>query len=170
MGAGKSEAGRRLSVLLGLPFLDLDAQVEERAGTSIGELFRSEGEARFRALEVEAVGSAAKGPAAVVATGGGVVLGDPAWRTMRTSGVVLGLTARTETLLARLGSETSRRPLLAGDAGAALEALLRERRHLYRRADLTLDTDGLGLDGVAGALVGMLRSLQGPLARPGAGP
>ncbi|MGZ6077379.1 MAG: shikimate kinase [Myxococcaceae bacterium] len=169
MGSGKTEAGRRLAVLLDLPFVDLDAQVEHRAGKSVAELFRDGGEAAFRTLEAEAVGSAAKGPVAVVATGGGVVLGEPAWRTMRSSGVVLGLTARKETLLARLGSEAQRRPLLAGDAGAALDRVLRERRHLYRRADLTLDTDGLGLDAVAGALVGLLRSLQGPLGRPGSG-
>ena len=170
MGAGKTEGGRRLAVLLGLPFVDLDAIVEQRTGKPVAELFRAEGEARFRALEAEAVGSAAKGPAAVVGTGGGVVLGDPAWRTMRSSGVVLGLTASKETLLARLAGETARRPLLAGDAGTALETVLRERRHLYRRADLTLDTEGLSPDGVAGALVGLLRSLQGPLTRPGAAP
>jgi len=97
-----------------------------------------------------------------------VVLGEPAWRTMRASGVVMGLAASKETLLARLGAAAATRPLLAGDAGAALEALLRDRRHLYRRADLTLDTEGLGLDAVAGALLGLLRSLQGPLVRPGA--
>ena len=84
--------------------------------------------------------------------------------------MVLGLTASKETLLTRLAGETARRPLLAGDAGAALETVLRERRHLYRRADLTLDTEGLSPDGVAGALVGLLRSLQGPLGRPGAAP
>jgi shikimate kinase len=170
MGSGKTEAGRRLAVLLGLPFVDLDAKVEERAGRSVAELFRTEGEARFRALEAEAVGSAAKGPVAVVGTGGGVVLGDAAWRTMRSSGVVLGLTARKETLLGRLAGQTAHRPLLAGDAGSALEKVLGERRHLYRRADLTLDTEGLPPDGVAGALVGLLRSLQGPLVRPGAVP
>jgi len=150
--------------------VDLDAIVEERTGTPVAELFRAGGEARFRALEAEAVGSAAKGPAAVIGTGGGVVLGDAAWRTMRGSGVVLGLTAGKDTLLARLAGETARRPLLAGDAGAALEKALRERRHLYRRADLTLDTEGLSPDGVAGALVGLLRSLQGPLVRPGGAP
>ena len=170
MGAGKTEGGRRLAVLLGLPFVDLDAIVEERTGKPVAELFRAEGEARFRGLEAEAVGSAAKGPAAVVGTGGGVVLGDAAWRTMRSSGVVLGLTATRETLLARLAGETARRPLLAGDAGAALEKVLRERRQLYRRADATLDTEGLSPDGVAGALVGLLRSLQGPLVRPGVAP
>jgi shikimate kinase len=99
-----------------------------------------------------------------------VVLGDAAWRMMRDSGVVLGLTARKETLLARLAGQMAHRPLLAGDASAALERILRERRHLYRRADLTLDTEGLSPDGVAGALVGLLRSLQGPLVRPGAVP
>src|SRR5678815_1815820 len=35
MGSGKTEAGRRLAVLLGLPFVDLDAIVEERAGRSV---------------------------------------------------------------------------------------------------------------------------------------
>jgi shikimate kinase len=170
MGAGKTEGGRRLSVLLGLPFVDLDAIVEQRTGKSVAEVFRAEGEARFRALEAEAVGSAAKGPAAVIGTGGGVVLGDAAWRTMRSSGVVLGLTASKDTLLARLAGEIARRPLLSGDAGTALETVLRERRHLYRRADLTLDTEGLSPDGVAGALVGLLRSLDGPLVRRGATP
>ena len=84
--------------------------------------------------------------------------------------MVLGLTATQETLLTRLAGETARRPLLAGDAGAALEKVLRERRQLYRRADATLDTEGLSPDGVAGALVGLVRSLQGPLVRPGMAP
>ncbi len=44
------------------------------------------------------------------------------------------------------------------------------RRHPYARADATLPTDGLGLEAVAGALVGLVRMLLGPLARPGASP
>jgi chorismate synthase len=170
MAAGKTEAGRRLSILLGLPFVDLDAIVEQRAGASVAEIFRSHGEARFRELEAEAVGSAAKGPNAVIATGGGVVVGEPAWRTMRRSGIVLGLIARRETLLERLAAEARSRPLLAGDPEAALDTVLRARRHLYARADATLQTDGLGLEAVAGALTGLVRMLLGPLARPGAGP
>src|SRR5262249_58448398 len=77
MGAGKTEGGRRLAVLLGLPFVDLDAIVEQRAGKPVAELFRAEGEARFRALEAEAVGSAAKGPAAGGGTRGGGGRGGP---------------------------------------------------------------------------------------------
>ena len=39
-----------------------------------------------------------------------------------------------------------------------------------RQADATLDTEGLSPDAVAGALVGLVRSLQGPLVRPGMAP
>ena len=99
--------------------------------------------------------------------GGGVVLGERRMAHDAEQRGRPGPHRPGQTLLARLGSEADRRPLLAGDAGAALERLLARRRHLYRRADLTLDTEGLGLDAVAGALVGLLRSLQGPLVRPG---
>ena len=51
MGCGKSSVGRRLSQLLCCPFLDLDAEIETRAGRSVGEIFASEGEAEFRRIE-----------------------------------------------------------------------------------------------------------------------
>jgi shikimate kinase len=105
----------------------------------------------------------------VVATGGGVVLSDLAWATMRRTGVVLGLSARRETLLERIGPRAASRPLLGDDPPAALEALLWRRRHLYARADATLATDALTPEVAAGGLLGLLRSLLGPLAQPGGG-
>jgi chorismate synthase len=168
MGAGKTEAGKRLAVLLGLPLVDLDVQVEAQAAAPVPDIFRTHGEAHFRALELEALASAAKGPAAVVATGGGVVLSELAWATMRRAGVVLGLSGRLQTLLDRIGPRAASRPLLGEAPAPALEQLLWRRRHLYARADATVATDGLSADVVAGALLGLLRSLLGPLARPGA--
>ena len=50
MGAGKSTVGRALADRLGLPFLDSDTVIEERAGRSIAQIFAAEGEAGFRAL------------------------------------------------------------------------------------------------------------------------
>ena len=55
MGCGKSSVGRRLSQLLCCPFMDLDQVIEERAGRSIPEIFASEGEAGFRAMELDAL-------------------------------------------------------------------------------------------------------------------
>ena len=53
MGCGKSSVGRRLSQLLCCPFMDLDDVIVESAGRSIPEIFASEGEAAFRAMELE---------------------------------------------------------------------------------------------------------------------
>ena len=53
MGCGKSSVGRELSKLLCCPFMDLDAVIEETEGRSIPEIFATDGEAAFRAMEVE---------------------------------------------------------------------------------------------------------------------
>ena len=73
MGTGKTSTGRALAQRLGRAFVDLDRMIEEEAGRSIPEIFASEGEAAFRALEREAVRRTAKRRALVISTGGGTV-------------------------------------------------------------------------------------------------
>ena len=51
MGCGKSTLGRKLARRLGVGFVDTDALVEEQAGASVADVFRYEGEARFREAE-----------------------------------------------------------------------------------------------------------------------
>jgi shikimate kinase len=71
-----------------------------------------------------------------VATGGGVVTRPENWGHMR-QGVVVWLDAPAESLLARLGSDPTPRPLLQGDdAASRLRQLLAERQPLYAQADL----------------------------------
>ena len=53
MGCGKSSVGRRLSELLCCPFMDLDEEIEARAGRSIPEIFAEDGEGAFREMELE---------------------------------------------------------------------------------------------------------------------
>ena len=53
MGCGKSSVGRRLSELLCCPFMDLDEEIEARAGRSIPEIFAEDGEGTFRKMELE---------------------------------------------------------------------------------------------------------------------
>jgi 3-dehydroquinate synthetase/shikimate kinase len=74
MGAGKSTIGADTARRLGRPFVDLDGEIERRAGATIAELFRERGEAEFRALEAEAAASALDSPElSVIAFGGGAV-------------------------------------------------------------------------------------------------
>ncbi len=170
MGAGKTTVGEHLARLLGLAFVDLDAQLEARAGKTVVELFAAEGEEAFRRREAEALAELERGAPAVVSLGGGTPCSEEAWRRMRRAGVVVGLQAAPEELLRRLEAAPggiAARPLLhAGEPAAQLTALLQQRQPWYARADAHLRTDGLSPDAAAGAVLGLLRALAGPLVSP----
>lgn len=77
MGCGKSTLGRKLARRLGVDFIDTDALVEEREGASVADVFRYEGEERFREAERRVLDEVIAGASfAVVSTGGGL----PTWR------------------------------------------------------------------------------------------
>ncbi|HJW08062.1 MAG TPA: thiamine phosphate synthase [Holophagaceae bacterium] len=69
-GAGKSSLGRELADGMALPFHDLDAAIEARAGRSITSIFADEGEPAFRELEAALLPTLLQRPA-VLALGGG---------------------------------------------------------------------------------------------------
>ena len=149
MGSGKSSAGRHLAERLGYRFLDADSSIEQVAGRSIPELFASEGESGFRALEAAVLNQIASWHSLVVATGGGVVTRPENWGQMR-QGVVVWLDAPEELLLQRLAADPTPRPLMAAtDPGARLRELLAARRPLYAQADLHVLQDGRPADQVA---------------------
>ena len=160
MGAGKSAVGPLLAARLGLPFVDVDAEVERAAGARIAEIFAREGEAAFRARERDAIERVAGRPA-VVALGGGAIAQPGAAQRLAATGTVVWLRARPETLAERIG-DARERPLLAGLDPAArrarIEALLAEREPCYRTARIAIDTDGVGPDAVAAELAERLRA------------
>lgn len=153
-GAGKSVVGRELAGRLGVPFIDLDAEIERAAGASVPEIFARDGEPAFRAREVEALVEASMHDPAVVACGGGVVL-EPANRiTLRNTGVAVFLDVPLDRLRDRVHPAVDR-PLVreAGD----LERLLEAREPLYREFAAHV-VDGTGPPGeVADAIVEELR-------------
>jgi shikimate kinase/3-dehydroquinate synthase len=73
MGAGKTTVGREVARLTHRPFLDTDAEIENRHGP-IPTIFEERGEPAFRRLEEQIVAEALAGPEAVIALGGGAVL------------------------------------------------------------------------------------------------
>ncbi len=153
-GAGKSVVGRELAGRLGVPFVDLDGEIERSQGKSVPDLFAEIGEAGFRALEAEALTVASTNDPSVVACGGGVVL-EPANRiTLRNTGIAVFLDVPLDQLRSRV-TPAADRPLIR--ASGDLENLLREREPLYREFAAHV-VDGGGTPGeVAEAIVEELR-------------
>jgi len=136
MGSGKSCVGRILAHRLGIPFVDLDGELERRAGRSIAEIFDAEGEAVFRSLEEETLSILAKrADSHVLACGGGAVI-SPANRALLASAyTTVWIDVPFDELMKRLSSERAKRPLLAmGDYEKKARALIDMREPLYESA------------------------------------
>jgi shikimate kinase len=154
MGAGKTTTGRLVADKLGWDYLDSDVEVEKATGLTVPALFARDGEAAFRKAEADALMRACTGDApVVVSVAGGAVLRPENRDRVRSSGRVVWLRARPETLAGRVGDGVGR-PLLEGDPGAALRALDAVRRPFYAElADETIDVDELGPDEVAARII-----------------
>jgi shikimate kinase len=145
MGAGKTTVGRHVAELLGMPFHDLDHEIEVRTGAAISLVFDLEGEAGFRKRETSTLAELAAASGMVLSTGGGAVLCEANRRVLRERGFVIWLDATIEAQLARLARDRQRPLLHAPDRRARLEQLAVERNALYAEvADLRVASSGTG--------------------------
>jgi shikimate kinase len=159
MGTGKTAVGRVLAARLGREFIELDALIERRAGKSIAEIFRQDGEIGFRELEIEAVKEVAHRKKAVIACGGGAVLNKINIDRLRQESVIVYLTASPAVILRRTSEDKNERPMLQSpDRAAQIRELLKFRRPFYERAaDIKIDTSRLNIESVAGRILEKLK-------------
>lgn len=158
MGSGKSTIGRLMSKAMKRRLVDVDRVVEERAGKSIADLFASDGEDAFRALERAVVQECLdeKEPL-VVALGGGSLLDRSFRRHVLERCNVIVLRAPLEALVRRLEGKTDR-PLLEGaPLEARLERLLAERAEAYAECHAEVETDGRPLVDIVNEVTSLAR-------------
>jgi shikimate kinase len=131
-GGGKSTVGRHLARHLGLRLIDSDHEIERRLGCSIRTYFEREGEAKFRDVEQEVIGSVATEPRIVLATGGGTVIREANRIALKQALTVIYLRSTPEELFRRLRYDMHRPLLQVKDPLSRLRDLHRERDPLYR--------------------------------------
>ncbi len=140
MGAGKSCIGRRLAALLGLKFVDADAEIERAAGCTIEEIFDRHGEVAFRDGERRVIERLLGQAVQVLATGGGSFM-DPRTRAaIHGRAISVWLRADLDLLLKRTGRRNNRPLLKRGDPRAILEGLMAERYPVYGEANVVVDS------------------------------
>lgn len=143
MGSGKSYLGQQLALLLGIPFVDLDALIEKAEGISIAQLFTDLGESGFRQLERHYLLETGSYPPCVLATGGGTPCFFDSIDWMNKMGITIFLNTPSSVLVARLLEQRNTRPLLSGVPDKNLEAvvakMLSERAPCYTKAQLTVE-------------------------------
>jgi shikimate kinase len=156
--SGKSTVGKALASILGLPFLDSDAQVVAEACMGVPAIFAAEGEAGFRARESRALASAASGPPCVLATGGGAVISPANRELLALSFETVWLRVGPEAAALRAAAEPGSRPLLAGaDAVARIRELASARGAFYAEvASLSIETEGRCPEEIARDVAGAL--------------
>ncbi|MFH2110638.1 MAG: shikimate kinase [Candidatus Bathyarchaeota archaeon] len=157
MAAGKSTVGRILADKLGYRFVDTDEEIVRRMGLEIAEIFASEGETVFRALEKRVVAEASASEKTVIACGGGAVLDQGNVDAIRSTSRLVLLTASVDEILSRVKGDGSRPLLNVGDIEKAVTVRLEERMpHYLKAADAIVDTSGLTLKEVADRVIQLL--------------
>lgn len=149
-GAGKSTLGRKLADALGIPFIELDSEVEKEAGAKLGEVFAMYGQDAYRRFERRALERVlGQQPRAVIAAGGSLVTDPGTYQLLQEKCFCVWLKASPDEHMSRVIGQGDMRPFEGGKQrhgrSTALEeikTLLKDRERLYARADLAVDSSG----------------------------
>ena len=146
-GAGKSTLGAKLAERLGVPFVELDREVEKEAGAELGEVFAMYGQDAYRRFERRALERVlAQNTQCVIATGGSLVTDPGTYKLLLDRCTCIWLKASPEEHMSRVIAQGDMRPFKGRSAALdEIKKLLDDRDRLYSRANATVDTSGKSL-------------------------
>lgn len=158
-GAGKTTIGGKLAESLGVPFFELDREIERLSGTSVGSILELYGQHAYRRYEQEALQELIDAHERfVVATGGSIVSEGATYEMLLRNFLTVWIRTTPEEHMSRVIAQGDHRPM-AGSQQAMedLRRILEERIPLYARADVTLDTTASTVDESLSSLQWTLR-------------
>jgi len=149
MGSGKSTIGPILANTLGFDYLDVDRHIEQKTKKQVAEIFSSEGEKAFRALERRALLELTELHRCVISLGGGTIANEENCQLVLQKGILVYLKLSPEEIIQRV-QHRSDRPMLKDERGNQLAPpelmnrvldLMNRREKFYARADVIITAD-----------------------------
>ncbi len=143
-GGGKSTLGALLADRLGVPFVELDREIERRSGATLNEIFEMFGQETFRRAEREALEAVlAQHPHFVMATSGAIVTEPGTLELLLASCFTVWVRAAPDEHMSRVMAQGDLRPMASsGRAMDDLVSILKSREPLYAKAEAALTTSG----------------------------
>jgi XRE family aerobic/anaerobic benzoate catabolism transcriptional regulator len=165
-GAGKTTLGRRLALQRGVPFFELDREVEREYGATIGEILQLHGQPGYRRFERQCLLSVLKKcPAAVIETGGGLAADPETMPLLLERCYVVWLRTTPEEHMQRVIDQGDMRPMAKSrEAMRELKNILKAREPYYRQAALQLMTAGKTPDASFAELLSALAHELAPVS------
>lgn len=157
MGCGKSTLGKKVAKKLDLPFFDLDKCIEEKAGVSISEIFKTKGEEYFRALESKVLISLINNQDNyVLSLGGGAPCFNDNMKLINELGTSIYLKYNEGILASRLINSKAERPLIANKTKEELidfiSKLLSKREQFYNQSKIVVEGNNITANQVVNLL------------------
>jgi XRE family aerobic/anaerobic benzoate catabolism transcriptional regulator len=159
-GAGKSTLGRLIGSKFGVPFVELNREIEALGGMAIGEIMSLYGADGYRRLESEALEKvASEHQRMVLAVAGGIVADGATYDRLLARFHTVWVKASPRDHMERVRAQGDTRPMAGNpQAMAQLQAILSEREMAYGKAQAILDTAGRSVEQSAADLSALIEA------------
>lgn len=156
MGTGKTTIATKLAHRLKMRYVSTDDLIEKRELRTINEIFSREGEEYFRDVESACIREISDMENLIIDAGGGAVIRDENIANLKSNGIVICLTADADAIIERT-KKYKHRPLLnCADPKLKIRELLKKRAPFYAKADYTIDTGRLTIEGAIEKIIGIV--------------
>jgi XRE family aerobic/anaerobic benzoate catabolism transcriptional regulator len=158
-GAGKSTLGRMSADKIGVPFLELNEEIEQASGMPVNEVIALYGQEGYRRLEKQSVERiAVTHDSIVLAVAGGIVSEPETFNYLLRHYHTIWLKADPDDHMSRVRGQGDERPMAGNpEAMDELKSILMSREALYARAEMTVNTSGRDVEQALSNILAVMR-------------